>query len=62
MKKTITLKTGNGCRIQIVLDTPRSGLDDVLRRWTFEDPFWRCIDNGVLAEQSVAAGYEERTR
>ena len=38
MKEIITLKTGNGCRVRVVLDNRDSGLDDILRRWTFEDP------------------------
>ena len=59
MKEIVTLKTGSGCRVRIVLDNRGSGLDDILRRWTFEDPYWRCIDNGELAEQSGSAGYEQ---
>ena len=52
MKEIVTLKTGNGCRLQIVLDQRGSGLDDSLRRWTFENPYWRCMDTGELGEQS----------
>jgi hypothetical protein len=47
------------CHLGVVLDNRDSGLDDILRRWTFEDPYWRCIDNGQLAEQSGSAGYEQ---
>jgi hypothetical protein len=52
MREIVTLKTGNGCRVRIVLDDQGSGLDDILRRWTFENPYWRCMDTGELGEQS----------
>lgn len=48
----LSLKTGEGSRVRIILDNRDSGLDDILRRWTFENPYWRCIDTGELAEQS----------
>jgi hypothetical protein len=38
MREIVILKTGDGCRISIVLDNRDSGLDDILRRWIFEDP------------------------
>jgi hypothetical protein len=62
MREIVTLKTGDGCRISIVLDNRNSGLDDILRRWIFEDPYWRCIDNGQLAEQSGSAGTAAQPR
>jgi hypothetical protein len=52
MREIVTLKTGNGCRVRIVLDDQGSGLDDILRRWTFENPYWRCKETGELGEQS----------
>jgi hypothetical protein len=52
MKEIVTLKTGNGSRVRIVLDHRDSGLDEVLRRWTFENPYWRCKETGELGEQS----------
>jgi hypothetical protein len=52
MKEVLTLKTGDGFRLRIVLDTRDSGLDDNRRRWILEDPYWRCMDSGELAEQS----------
>jgi hypothetical protein len=55
-KEILTLKTGDGYRVRIILDNQGSGLDDILRRWRFEDPYWRCIDTGELAEQSGSAG------
>jgi len=55
MKEIVTLKTGDGSRVNIVLDNPSSGLDDILRRWTFDALYWRCADTGELAEQSGAA-------
>lgn len=51
MKEIVTLKAGNGSRVQIVLDHRGSGLDDCLRRGTFENPYWRCMDTGELGEQ-----------
>lgn len=55
MKEILTLKTGDGSRVNIVLDNPGSGLDDILRRWTFYAVYWRCVDTGELAEQSGPA-------
>jgi hypothetical protein len=54
MKQILTLKTGDGRRVRIILDNRSSGLDETQRRWTLENPYWRCIDNGELAEQSGA--------
>jgi hypothetical protein len=52
MKEIVTLKTGDGCRVRYVLEDRGSGLDDILRRWTFESPYWRCMDTEELGEQS----------
>jgi hypothetical protein len=52
MKEIVTVKTGNGYRVRIVLDHRSSGVDDNLRRWTFENPYWRCMDTGELGEPS----------
>jgi hypothetical protein len=52
MKRIVTLKTSEGSGLQIVLENWGSGLDDRRRRWTFEDPYWRCIDSGETAEQA----------
>jgi hypothetical protein len=58
MKEIVTLKTGDGCRVRIVLDDRGSGLDDIMRRWRFENPYWRCIESGELGEQSGSAAFE----
>jgi hypothetical protein len=53
MTQNIELKTSGGSRVLLVLENQCSGLDDLLRRWTFEEPYWRCVDTGELAEESV---------
>ena len=55
MKVALTLKTGDDRRVYLILDAPDSGLDNIRRRWTFEAPYWRCIDSGEVAEQSGPA-------
>jgi hypothetical protein len=52
MEQIVTLKTGSGCMVRITLDNQSSGLDEGRRRWTFEDPYWRCVDTRELAEPS----------
>jgi hypothetical protein len=41
-----------------VLENWGSGLDDLLRRWTFEDSCWTCVDTGDVAQESGLAGLQ----
>ncbi len=55
MRMILILKTADGSRVRITLNNRGAGRDDILREWTFENPYWRCIDSGQLAEQAGPA-------
>jgi hypothetical protein len=58
MKQTVKLRTSEGKKIRVVLDNRASGLDDILRRWTFEDGCWQRTDTGELAQESGLPGLQ----
>ena len=58
MKQTVRLRTSDGLETRVVLENWGSGLDNLMRRWTFADGCWQCVDTGDLAEESDLAGLQ----
>ena len=58
MKQTVRLTTTEGLNLRVVLENWGSGLDDTLRRWTFQDGSWQCADTGELAQTSGSPGLQ----
>ncbi len=56
MRQIVELRTKDGGKVSIVLDHWGSGLDDAMRRWVLVDGYWRCTDNGDLAEEARLSG------
>jgi hypothetical protein len=52
MRKFITLRTNDGRRVYVSLDSWGGGTDRFHRRWTRDYDGWRCVDNGEIARQS----------
>lgn len=52
MRKLVRLKTNDGKRIFIHLDSWGGGIDRLYRRWTREHDGWRCADTGQMAHRA----------
>jgi hypothetical protein len=57
MRKSITLRTGDGKRIHLRLDNWGGGTDRLFRRWTREPDGWHCIDTGEIAQPASLFGW-----
>jgi len=56
MKRTVKLQTSEGNEVRVVLENWGSGLDRIMRRWTFEDGYWQCMDSREIAQESQWGG------
>ena len=52
MRRTAKLRTSEGNKVSIVLENWGSGMDRAMRRWTWGDGHWRCMDSGEIAQES----------
>jgi hypothetical protein len=51
MERTAKLRTSEGNKIRIVLENC-SGMDRAMRRRTWGDGYWQCMDSGEIAQES----------
>ena len=58
MKQTVRLRTSDGLETRVVLENRGSGLDNLMRGWTFADGCWQRVDTGDLAQESGLAGLQ----
>jgi hypothetical protein len=52
MKKFITLRTDNGQKVRVNLDSWGGGVDRLYRRWMREPDRWHCVDTGEAAHHT----------
>ena len=52
MKKFITLRTDEGEKVRVNLDSWGGGVDRRFRRWMREPDHWLCVETGAVARHT----------